>query len=217
MLLVQASKDISQPGQAYQMGILEKMVDGLKFILRLIWRTLRVYLFGHLDQWYELSNWSQHFVSYLSITWITNPWIQSNNRILTITRITWITRFPFTSCFDQFCLYFPKSGVNGIERKQKWQKSETYISNQTYMRLLWMAAPISYAMALSVWSPKFICLCINFSHYLNQRISDPFCKQTAPNKCPSIWTEGFMIFIKFLLLTLHNSVGFGQIQIQISS
>ena len=36
MLLVQASNDISQPGQAYNMGILEKMVNGLKFILRLI-------------------------------------------------------------------------------------------------------------------------------------------------------------------------------------
>ena len=37
MLLVQASKDISQPGQAYKMEILEKMVNGLKFILTLIW------------------------------------------------------------------------------------------------------------------------------------------------------------------------------------
>ena len=37
MLLVQASKDIWQPGQAYKMGILEKIVNGLKFILRLIW------------------------------------------------------------------------------------------------------------------------------------------------------------------------------------
>ena len=36
MLLVQASKDISQPGQAYKMGILEKIVNGLQFILRLI-------------------------------------------------------------------------------------------------------------------------------------------------------------------------------------
>ena len=65
MLLVQASKDISQPGQAYKMGILEKIVNGLIFILRLIWWTLRAYLFGHLDQWYEWSNWSQHLKNYL--------------------------------------------------------------------------------------------------------------------------------------------------------
>ena len=68
MLLVQASNDISQPGQAYKMGILEKMVNGLKFILRLIWWTLRVYLFEHLDQWYEWSNWFQHLKNYFYLT-----------------------------------------------------------------------------------------------------------------------------------------------------
>ena len=52
--------------------------------------------------------------------------------------------------------------------------------NQTYKRLVWMAAPISYSMALSVGSPKFICLYINFSHYLNQRISDPFFQTNSP-------------------------------------
>ena len=36
MLLVQVSKDISQPGQAYKMEILEKIVNGLRFISRLI-------------------------------------------------------------------------------------------------------------------------------------------------------------------------------------
>ena len=52
--------------------------------------------------------------------------------------------------------------------------------NQTYKRLVWMAAPISYSMALSVGSPKFICLYINFSHYLNQRISDTFFLKNNP-------------------------------------
>ena len=159
MLLVHTSKDISQPDQACRMGILEKIVNGLKFILRLIWWT---------------------FVSYLSITWIMTRWIQGNNRILTITRIAWITRFLFISCLDQFCLYFPKSSNNGIARKHKWQKSETYIRNQTYKRLVWTVALISYSMAWSVGSPKFICLCISFSHYLNQQISDPFVKTNSP-------------------------------------
>ena len=65
MLLVQTSKDISEPGQAYKMGILTKIVNALKFILRLLWWTLRVYLVGHLDQWYEWSNWSEHQKNYL--------------------------------------------------------------------------------------------------------------------------------------------------------
>ena len=34
MLLVQASNGISQPPQAYKMGILEKMVNGLKVYLK---------------------------------------------------------------------------------------------------------------------------------------------------------------------------------------
>ena len=56
------------------------------------------------------------FFSCFSITWIVTHWIQGKNRILTI---TWITRFLFISCLDQFCLYFPKSSNNGIERKHK--------------------------------------------------------------------------------------------------
>ena len=60
--------------------------------------------------------------------------------------------------------------ANASDKNLK-QKS---ICHQTYKRFVWMAAPISYSMAWSVGSPKFICLCINFSHYLNQRISDTF-------------------------------------------
>ena len=121
-----------------------------------------------------ISTLKKLFVLYLSITWIMTDWIHGNNRILTVTQITWISLFLFISCLDQFCLYFLKSSVNGIARKHKWQKSKTYMRNQTYKRLVWMAAPISYSMAWSVGSPKFICLCINFSHYLNQQITDQF-------------------------------------------
>ena len=59
-------------------------------------------------------------------------------------------------------------------RANRVTKIWIYICHQTYKRLVWMAAPTSYSMARSVGSPKFICLCINFSHYLNQRISDTF-------------------------------------------
>ena len=184
MLLLRAPKDISQPGQAYKMGILGKIVNVLKSILKLIWWILTVYFFWILESVIRViqlvSAPKKLFVSYLSITWVTTHWIQGNNRILTITRIAWITRFPFISCLDQFCLYFPKSSVKGILRKHKWKKSEIYIRNQTYKRLVWMAAPISYSMAWSVGSPKYICLCINFSHYLNQRIRDPFFQTNSP-------------------------------------
>ena len=90
MLLVQVSKDIFEPGQVFKMKVLAKIVNGLRFFLRLILWTLKVYLFGPMNQWYEWSNWS-----YLSITWTTAHWIQGNNRILAITRITWITCLVF--------------------------------------------------------------------------------------------------------------------------
>ena len=116
MLLVQLSRRISQPGQAYKMGILEKIVNGLKFILRLIWWIWRVYFvwtLGSVIQVIQLiSTLKKLFVSYLSITWIMNHWIQGNNRILTITRITWITRFLFISCRDQSYLDASRNPVS---------------------------------------------------------------------------------------------------------
>ena len=138
-------------------------------------KGLFVWAVGYVIRVIQLiSTLKKLIVSYLSIIWIMTNWIQCKHRILKTTRITWITRFLFIFFLDQFRLYFPKSIVNGIERKHKWQKSETYIRNQTCKRLVWMAAPISYSMVWSVGSPKFICLCINFSHYLNQQITDQF-------------------------------------------
>ena len=127
-----------------------------------------------------ISTLKKLFALNLSITWIMTHWIQGNNRILTITWITWITRFLFISCLEQCDCANVKSSNNEIARKHKWQKSETYICNQRYKRLVWMAAPISYVMSWSVGSPKFICLCIKFSDYLNQRNSDTFFQTNSP-------------------------------------
>ena len=72
------------------------------------------------------------------------------------------------------------------EIQSQWDCAQTQVTkirnlrNQTCRRLVWMAAPISHSMAWSVGSPKFICLCINFSRYLNQRISDTFCQTNSP-------------------------------------
>ena len=108
------------------------------------------------------------FVSYLSITWIMMTHrIHDNNRIFTITQITWIILFLLIPCLDQFSLYFPKSSVNAIPRKYKWQKCKAYVRNQTYKRLGWIAALIDYSVAGSAATPKFIYLYINFSHYLD--------------------------------------------------
>ena len=100
MLLVQASKDISQPCQTFKMGILEKIVNGfivvyLKTHMMNI-KGLFIWTLGSVIQVTQLiSTRKKLFVSYLSITWIMTFWIHGNNRVLTITRITWITRFLF--------------------------------------------------------------------------------------------------------------------------
>ena len=47
MLLIQVSKANSEPGQAYKIAFLAKIVNGLKFILGLTWWTLSVCL----DTW----------------------------------------------------------------------------------------------------------------------------------------------------------------------
>ena len=74
-------------------------------------------------------NTKKLLVSYFSITLIMSHWIQGNNRILTITRITCITRFLFISCLDQFYLCFPKSSNNGIARKQSDKNLNLYMSS----------------------------------------------------------------------------------------
>ena len=161
-------------------------------------KGLFVWVLGSVIRVIQLiSTLKKLFLSYPSITWIMTHCIWGNNKILTVTRITWITRFLFISCLDQFCLYFPKSSVNGIGRKHKWQKSETYIPNQKFKRLVRMAAPVSYSMVWSVGSPKFICLSINFSHYLNQRIIDPFSQTNSPNKCEAYRMKVLSFTLKF--------------------
>ena len=167
MLLVRTSKGISQPGQAYKMGILEKIVNGLKFILRLIWWTLRVYLSGHLIRVIQqISALKQLFVSY---TWVMTHWI-----------LSFPIYFFSRSVLSRYFRNPVSMGLRANTKTQKWQKSKTCVRNETYKRLLWMADPISYSMAWSDRSPKFICLCINFSHYLNQWISDPFFQTNSP-------------------------------------
>ena len=85
----------------------------------MVLKGLFVWALGSVIRVIQLtSTLRKQLVSYLLITWIMTHWIQRNSRILTITRITWITRFLFISCLDQFYVYFPKSSVSGIARKQ---------------------------------------------------------------------------------------------------
>ena len=133
-------------------------------------RTLRVYLFGHLDQWYEWSNWCENWkpicfvpLNYLYI--MIRRRIQCHSGIRSIARIS---LFSFVSCFDQFCLYFSKLIVDGIpaQRQVKWDKpkSYTYVIKRTSD-----SGFFKVKVDESVEWPKFICLCIDFSDHLGEQ------------------------------------------------
>ena len=117
------------------------------------------------------------FVLYVSITWIMNYGIQGNNRILTITRITWITRFPFISCLDQFCLYFPKSSVNEIPTQTQVRKSETYnyVIKSTSGLCEWMNGSSSVTQWLGQLDHQSSFIWVSIS-----RITDPFFQTNSP-------------------------------------
>ena len=183
MLLVQASKDISQPGQAYKMRILEEIVNCLSFIARLILWSLGPYLFGHLDQWYEWSNWSQHWKNYLFHTFQSLGSWPIGSRVITgflqlLGSLGSLVFYLFlvSSSFTYTSRNPVSMGLcaNTSDKNPK----PIYVIKSTSS--FWMDALISYSMAWSVWSPKFICLYINFSHCKNQRTSDPFSQTNSP-------------------------------------
>ena len=99
------------------------------------------------------------FLSYLSITWIMTHWIQSNNRILTITRITWITRFLFISCLDQFCLYFPKSSVMELHANTSDKNPKPiYLIKSTSGLCEWLLQSVTQWFDQLGHQSSFVCL-----------------------------------------------------------
>ena len=170
MLLIQKSKVNSEPGQAYKIGFLAKTVNGLKF-LRLIWWTLRVYLFEHLDQWYEWSNWSENWKKHLFRTFQSLGSWPIGSRIITrfLQLLGSLASLAFHSFLVSISFSYTSRNPMSMEfpRKHKWEKSETYnyVMKSTSGSCEWMAALISYPMAGSVGSPKFIYLSINISDH----------------------------------------------------
>ena len=112
-------------------------------------------MFGHLNQWYEWSNWSQPPKNYLFRTFQSLGSWPIGFRV--ITRFLQLLGLLGSLVFYLFLVsinfaYTSRNPASMIARKHKWEKSETYIRNQMYKRLVWMAAPISYSMVS--WSTK---------------------------------------------------------------
>ena len=135
----------------------------------------------------QLSTLRKLFVSYLSITWIMTHWVQGNNRILTITRISSITRFPFISCLDQFCLYFPKSSVKGILRKHKWKNPKSiYVIKRTSGLCEWLLQSVTQWLDQLDHQSSFVCVSISRITWINGSVIH-FSKQIVPNKCQACY------------------------------
>ena len=114
------------------------------------------------------------FVSYLSITWIVTHWIQGNKRILAVTRITCITPFLFIS---RSVWPISRNPVSMGLRANRSDKNTKFINVQ--------AACVNGCTnqllnGLISWITKVVYLCINFSHYVDQRINDPFFQTNSP-------------------------------------
>ena len=60
------------------------------------------------------------FVSYLSITWIMTYWVQGNSRILSITRISLMSRFPLSPISISFAYTSQNRMSMEFPRKGKW-------------------------------------------------------------------------------------------------
>ena len=140
-----------------------------------------------------MSTLKKLFVSYLSITWIMTHWMRGNSRIPTITRITWISRFLFISCHDQFCLYLPKSSVSGIWCKQKWQK---FVIKRTGGLCEWLLQSVTQWLDQLDHQSSFVCVSISRITWINRSVIH-FSKQTAPNKCQAYRMKVLSFILSF--------------------
>ena len=131
-----------------------------------------------------ISTLKKLFVSYFSITWIMTHLIQANIRILTITRITWITSFLFISCLNQFCLYFPISSNNGKSTSEKNPKP-IYVIKRTSGWCEWLLQSVTQWFDQLEHQSSFLCVSISRITWINGSVIR-FSKQIAPNKCQHI-------------------------------
>ena len=124
------------------------------------------------------------FDLYLSVNWIMmTHWAHSNNKILTITRITWITLFLFIPCLDQFWLYLKKSSANAITRKYKYKNLKPiYVIKRTSGLCEWLLYSATQWLDQLHHQSSFACVSISCITWIEGSVIH-FNKQKALNKC----------------------------------
>ena len=143
---------------------------------------LFVWTLGSVIQVIQLiSTLNKLFVSHLSITWIMTYWIQGNNRILTITWITCISRFLFISCLDQFCLdtsWNPMSMGLCTNTSDKNPKP-IYVIKRTGSLCKWLLQSVTQWLDQLNHQGSFVCVSISRITWIN-RLVIHFSKQNSP-------------------------------------
>ena len=143
---------------------------------------LFVWTLGSVIQVIQLiSTLNKLFVSHLSITWIMTYWIQGNNRILTITWITCISRFLFISCLDQFCLdtsWNPMSMGLCTNTSDKNPKP-IYVIKRTSSLCEWLLQSVTQWLDQLNHQGSFVCVSISRITRINGLVIY-FSKQNSP-------------------------------------
>ena len=156
---------------------------------------------GHLDS--DTSdptdiNKKKLLVSYLSITWIMTHWIQGNNRILTIIRVTWITRFLFISYLDQFCLDTSQNPVPmGLRANTSDKNPEPiYVIKRTSGSSECLLQSVTQWLDQLDHQSLFVCVSISRITWISGSVIH-FSKQIAPNKCQACRMKALSFTLSF--------------------
>ena len=144
-----------------------------------------------------ISTLKKLFVSSLSITWTMTQWIQGNNRILTITRITWITPFLFISCLDQFSHTFQNPVSMGLRANTSDKNLKPiYVIKRTSGLCEWLLQSVTQWLYQLDHQSSFICVSISRITWINGSLIH-FSKQIAPNKCQAYSMKVLSFTLRF--------------------
>ena len=115
-----------------------------------------------------ISTLKKLFLSYPSITWIMTHCIRGNNKILTVTRITWITRFLFISCLDNFA-YTSRNPVSmGLDANTSDKNPKPiYLIKSSSGLCEWLLHSVTQWFDQLGHQSSFVCLSISRITWIN--------------------------------------------------
>ena len=176
-------------------------------------------MFGHLNQWYEWSNWSQPKKNYsfrtfqLLGSWLIGFWVITGFLQLLRSLGSLVFYFFLVSISFAYTSRNPVSMGLHVNTNNKNSKP-IYVIKRTSGLCEWLLQSVTQWLDQLDHQSSFVCVSISRITWINGSLIH-FSKQIAPNKCQAYRMKVLSFTLFFLSLTLHYSVGFGQILIQI--